>query len=276
MEIVSAPRFESEIARIQAAQARELGFRWGKLGTHSSRTLMLKELRQLLRVVPGATRRQDYADAILEENCLAKPTYITRRISLQRLTELYGLDRRILLFQVLRKLWKHHEDSHPLLALLLALARDPLLRATAQPVLATPVGHEFARQWVKEALHEVVGERLNEQTSDAVARNTLSSWTQSGHLHGRSRKMRRQVKAGPAALTFALLIAYLTGRRGALLFEVPWVAVLEIKRSAYLDVAGEARRIGLLDLKQAGNVLDISFPALLDRKAMEFLHGAHQ
>ena len=65
-------------------------------------------------------------------------------------------------------LWAQHETSRPLLALLLALARDPLLRATARAVVATPFGHEFARQSMKDALSDAVGDRLNDATLDNV------------------------------------------------------------------------------------------------------------
>ena len=76
-------------------------------------------------------------------------------------------------FRVLRGLWERHESSRPLLALLLALARDPLLRATATAVLRTPHGHEFARQPMTEALSEVAGDRLNEAILDKVVRNAV-------------------------------------------------------------------------------------------------------
>ena len=104
----------------------------------------------------------------MEHNCLRKRTAATRKLSLQRLSELYGLDARIVLFRVLRDLWGRHETSRPLLALLLALARDPLLRATARAVVATPFGHEFARQSMKDTLSDAVGDRLNDATLDNV------------------------------------------------------------------------------------------------------------
>ena len=101
---------------------------------------MLDELSQLLEVVSGEAHRQDYVDAVTHGNCLGKRTAATRQLSLQRLTELYGLDGRLLLFRALRSLWGRHLSSRPLLALLLALARDPLLRATAGAVITTPSG----------------------------------------------------------------------------------------------------------------------------------------
>lgn len=100
---------------------------------------MLDELSHLLHAVPGEASRADYAVAVMEGNCLRKRTAATRKLSLQRLTELYGLNGQIILFRVLRDLWGQHQTSRPLLALLLALARDPLLRATARAVVGTPI-----------------------------------------------------------------------------------------------------------------------------------------
>ena len=101
------------------------GFRSGDRGTHTSRTIMLDEFSNLLDAVPGKAIRNDYADAVVVHNCLGKRTAATRRLSFQRLTELYALKPQVILFRVLRDLWGRNETSRPLLALLLALARDP-------------------------------------------------------------------------------------------------------------------------------------------------------
>lgn len=218
----------------------------------------------------------DYADAVMEDNCLGKRTAATRKLSLQRLTELYSLDARVVLFRVLRDLWSRHATSRPLLALLLALARDPLLRATARAVIGTPFGHEFARQSMKDVLSEVVGDRLNEATLDKVVRNASSSWTQSGHLRGRGRKFRQRVEATPAATAYALLLGFAVGRRGRPLFETPWASMLDAGSNELIDVAVDAKRLGLLDLKQSGSMIDVSFPLLLTEKERELIHGAHR
>jgi hypothetical protein len=212
----------------------------------------------------------------MEDNCLGKRTAATRKLSLQRLTELYSLDARVVLFRVLRDLWSRHATSRPLLALLLALARDPLLRATARAVIGTPFGHEFARQSMKDALSEVVGDRLNEATLDKVVRNASSSWTQSGHLRGRGRKFRQRVEATPAATAYALLLGFAVGRRGRPLFETPWASMLDAGSNELIDVAVDAKRLGLLDLKQSGSMIDVSFPLLLTEKERELIHGAHR
>ena len=127
MGAISDLNYEVGIAGLAASQAMVWGFRSGERGTHTSRTMMLEELSHLLEAVPGDVAREQYADAVMEQNCLGKRTAATRKLSLQRLTELYALEPQVILFRVLRDLWGRNETSRPLLALLLALARDPLL-----------------------------------------------------------------------------------------------------------------------------------------------------
>ncbi|NOZ78339.1 MAG: hypothetical protein GXP48_03990 [Acidobacteria bacterium] len=191
------------------------GFRFGNRGTHTSRTIMLAELSELLAVVPADADRLVYACAIVDDNVLGKQTLATRRLTNQRLGELYGLDHRIPLFRVLRHLWALDEEGRPLLAMLCALARDPLLRCTAEGVLSLPFGTELVRTSYRETIREAVGHRLNDATLDKVARNMASSWTQSGHLEGRVRKVRRRVRPTVGPVTLALWLGSLGGRGGS-------------------------------------------------------------
>lgn len=244
-------------------QLREAGFRWGDRGTHTSRTIMLKELSALLANCPPDASRDDYLSAILKDNCLGKRTAATRKLSSQRLSELYALKPKIPLFRVMRRCWYADRDGQAVLAILLALARDPLLRITASSVLRLRPGEELTRQQMKEALNRLVGNRFNESTLDKVVRNAASSWTQSGHLKGRSRKMRRSVAPTPITTAFALLLGYLTGTRGTALFETLWAQVLDKSPGELIQLATDAKRLGLLDMSQSGDVIDLGFSRLL-------------
>ena len=121
---------------------------------------MFQELSLLLEAAPAEASRDDYAHLVIDDNCLGKRTTATRKLSLQRLRELYGLNRQILLFRVLRDMWENHGSSRPLLALLLAVARDPLLRATASVVIRSPYGLEVPRQSVTDVVSKAAADRL--------------------------------------------------------------------------------------------------------------------
>ena len=234
------------------------GFRFGARGTHSSRTIMLRELTELLATVPADATRDDYTTAIIEENVLGKQTHATRRSSRQRLSEMYGLDPRLALFRVLRHLWPMDPRGRPLVAMLCALARDPLLRSTTLPVLRLAVGDELVRSRFLDAIREAAGSRMNEAVLDKVARNAASSWAQSGHLQGRVRKVRQRVVPTPGAASMALWLGEMEGREGLSLLDSDWAAVLDARGRALLPLALDAKRLGLIQARAAGSVVEIN------------------
>ncbi len=251
------------------------GFRIGDIGTHTSRTIMLKELEQLFADQDTQASRANYVSAIIDQNCLSKKTVSTRKLSCQRLSELYGLNPSILLFRVLRSLWQVDEKGHTLLALLTGLARDPLLRVTATPVLQMHSGEELVRQKLTDALRQSVDNRLNDSTLDSVVRNTSSSWTQSGHLTGRMRKYRQKVNPTPIVTAYALLLGYILGARGDGLFTTLWAKVLDTPAEELISLATDAKRLGFLDLSQAGGVVEVSFNRILTEDERLLIHGTN-
>jgi hypothetical protein len=242
--------------------ARAAGIRFGPVGTHSSRTMMLEELTAVLSAAPPNSRPDAYAAAVVEDNCLAKQTAATRKHSLQHLRELYGLDPAIPLFRVLVRLWQIESAGRPLLALLASVARDPLLRATADVIIGMPEGAELQRTAVREALAKAVNNRLNESTLSKVARNAASTWSQSGHLKGRTFKFRRAVRATPISLAFALYLAHAAAFSTEESFSSGWVRILDCNSSTGLELAAAAKRLGLIDLRTAGDVIDLDLHRL--------------
>ena len=242
--------------------AQAAGFRFGEKGTHTSRTMMLVELTELLAAVPAIANREEYTEAIIEDNILGKQTTSTRRLTNQRLGELYGLSRAVPLFRILRRLWDIDEPGRPLIALLCAVARDPLLRATSKAVLPMPIGSELLRSAVTSAIRESVGTRLNESILDKVARNAGSSWSQSGHLEGRVRKIRREVRPTPGSVAFAVWFGSLHGLAGEDLLRTPWARMLDQSPVELLDLTLRAKQLGLLKASSGGGVVEIDVTPL--------------
>lgn len=238
------------------------GLRFGEKGTHTSRTMMLEELTELLGVLPPDTPRDHYAAAIIQDNVLGKATEATRKITSQRLVELYGLDPNLPLFQALRRVWSLDEPGRPISALLCALARDPLFRSTAKPVFELPEGAELPRTTFLEAIRSAVGDRLNVSVLDKVARNAASSWSQSGHLEGRVRKIRRRIAPTPGALALALWLGSLEGLAGEQLLGSRWAEVFGRSPRELEPVVLRAKQLGLISASIGGGTTEIDASGL--------------
>jgi len=236
---------------------------------------MLQELMDVFKVCGENATRNDYAKAIIEHNYLGKRTASTRKLTFQRLRELYGLDLSLPMFRMIRHYWKMDEPGRPVLALMTALARDPLLRITAEPVLRMQPGEELARQQMTDTLKRHAGDRFNDSTLDKVVRNTSSSWTQSGHLKGRGRKIRQRIQPTPFVAAFALLLGYFLGIRGSGLFHTFWARVLDVSADELTQLAIDAKRLGLLDMKRAGGIVAVSFNSILTVSERLLIHGTN-
>lgn len=240
-----------------------LGFCNGTMSVHTSRTMMLHELKLLLERVGADAPASSYAQAIMEENVLGKPTRSTRQRTAKRLKELYALDPRCTLFRLLRYFWPSDNGSHPMLAFLMACARDPLLREATPFVLAIPIGQIVPPREIVTYLNEQYPSRFRPTTLLSTAQNLASSWTQAGYLHGKKKKRRTRPHVTPVVIAFALLPDYLCGLRGSLLLDSLWTKVLDCSIADLTGLVEEASRQGWLRYKATGAVVDITFPGLL-------------
>jgi hypothetical protein len=254
------------------SQRLKSGFRDGDRGTHTSRTIMLTELCLLLDAVPQDVSREVYRRAVIEDNVLGKRTGATRKLSYQRLSELYGLDPKIPMFRYLRILWETDQESRPLIAFLCAYARDPLLRLSAPAVLEAEEGAVVDKNDLEKVLEEVAGDRFNPSILNKIARNAASSWTQSGHLNGRTRKQRTRPRPTAGAAAMALFIGYLEGLRAQRLFDTSWTRLLEVPLHRLQELTLEAARRGWLDYLRADTVVEVRFPGRLTLEEEEWTH----
>ena len=243
-----------------------MGFRIASSGPHTGKTLMLSELTSLFEAVEPSASSAHYRQAIVEGNVLGKPTASSRKETATRLKALYGLSPALPLFRVLRRLWALDSDASPLLALLSGLARDPLLRASADQVIPMRPGMTLMRADMVTAIEHFTRDRLGSKMLDAVARNTASSWTQSGHLRGKVCKKRIPVEPCSAALSLSLWLGYAEGRRGKGLLSSFWTSVLDLPTSALIGEILHAKRLGLIEASYGAGILSIN-PSRLDPEA---------
>jgi hypothetical protein len=252
-----------------------LGFRSGNRGTHTSRTMMLAELQSLLSTCPAHSSRVQYRQAIETDNLLGKKTATTRHKTFKHLSELYALDSSIPLFRVLRLLWNARPEGQPLLALLSACARDPVLASTADLIINTPPGKTVTQDALAHEISTKANDRFSTVTLSAAARNTGSSWTQSGHLQGKLTKVRARPVVTPANAAYALFLGHLSGASGQMLFRTVWARLLDVSENQLHGLAAEASRHGWITFKQAGNIVEVRFPNLLTPAEEEVRRGTH-
>lgn len=244
-------------------QALRAGVVVEPIGTHGSRTIMLAELRLLLAACRAPAHITDYRVAIVHDNALLKNTVATRRESFRRLRELYALNADLLLFRALREMWDEDVQAQPLLALLCACARDPLLRATAELVLATPLGDTVTPQGLARTVDACFPGRYNATMLANIGRHAASSWQQSGHLSGRLGKVRARAESRLTSVAYALLLSYLCGGRGEMLFHTLWSRLLDGPVQSLHDQAVTVARQGWIDYRHSGAVTDIGFSHFL-------------
>lgn len=240
-----------------------LGFRDGNTSVHTSRTMMLDELSLVLEKVDSNAHADAYRSAIIEENALGKPTRTTRQRTAQRLTELYCLNPACTLFRLLRHFWPADHAARPMLAFLAAAARDPLLRETTPFVQGIRYGEAVTPDEIAKHLNEKYAKRFQTSTALATAQRLASSWMQAGYLTGKVKKKRSRPVVTPVVAVFAVLLGYLCGLRGKLLLDSTWTRFLDRTPAELTDLLYEASRQGWLTYKEAGGVVEITFPGLL-------------
>lgn len=249
-----------------------LGFSFERGGVHTARTMMLAELRALLSFVDAVdAAKADYLDAIQTANCLGKRSGRTRALTFRHLADLYALDPSLLVFRALRFFWQRDVEGQPLLAALCAYSRDPILRTTAPFVFGFQEGASLTREAMEEFLDAQEPGRFSKATLKSTAQNLNSSWTQSGHLAGRVRKVRARAVATPGAASLVLLLGYVSGLRGESLFKSDYTRMLDCSFERTLELAEDASRRGWISLKRVGQVVEVLFPNLITAQEMEWL-----
>jgi hypothetical protein len=248
------------------------GFRLERSSTHTSRTMMLEELRELLSYVdhPEAGK-VEYRRAIDDENCLGKRSSKTRLLTYRHLSDLYALDPSLILFRTLVYFWQRDPCGQPLLALLCACARDSILRSTVSFILPFPEGATVTREALEAFIDAKEPGRFSKATLTSTAQNINATWTQAGHLTGRRHKVRAKALPTTGSVSYALLLGYLTGSRGQALFTTDYARLLDVSGEQAMQLAAEASRRGWIVFKRVGEVIEVLFPHLIHAQEMEWI-----
>ena len=240
-----------------------LGFRFGANGPHAARSMMVADIGMLCSRLPHHADRAAYAREVLELNSLDKPTRSARKLALRHLTTLYGLDPGLAVFRAFRRLWAFDESARPVLALFIALARDPLLRSTQDFIRTKRPGETVSRQDLEQVLSQRYPDRFSRACLRSFAQNINGTWTQAGYLAGRVQKTRLSPIVRPANVAFGLLLGHLEGLSGQRLFTSSWMALLDGLPADLEAQALSASHSGLLVFMNAGGVKEVRFPGYL-------------
>lgn len=248
------------------------GFRFGRNGAHSARTIMFDEVGLLFERLPVDASRSDYVREIVELNALSKRTKKSRELTLRHLVSLYALTPDVPIFRVFRRLWGQDIEARRVLALTIALARDPLLHLSQDFILAKHLGELVERSELEELLQRGTPGRFSPASLKSFAQNINGSWTQAGFLKGKVHKVRVQPTATPTNLAYALFLGYLEGLRAQRLFSSDWARLLSGSPDELVAMAQSASRRGLLVFMNAGGVMEVRFPGYLTPEEEGWLH----
>ena len=170
------------------------------------------------------------------------------------------------MFYALRTLAEADPGSLPLLALLSGVTRDALLRSSASVILRTPVGAPVSAVDISAEVARGMPDRLAPGILDKVGRNAASSWTQSGHLSGRAKKIRDRAEPSVGSVSFAMFLGHLSGARGLGLYETLWASLLDTSPDKLDAMAFAASQRGLMEYRRMGEVAEFGFSGLLGER----------
>ena len=235
----------------------------GFVGTLTARTLMLAELSALLETLGDQTAtRARIGELIVEENVCAKPSRATRQKTLRHLRELYGLSDEVRLWRTLRFLWRQSLPERPLLALLIAFSREPVLRLTWNWIADLAPGQTVWPAEFDAFIEAHVPGRYGAKTRIALGKNVACAWAQSGHLSQSSPKRRARAQAGPASVALALYLGHLEGLAPEECFHGRWTSLLDAPQHRLDEWAFEAHKRGWLDYRRIERVVHLDYGRL--------------
>ena len=233
--------------------------------------MMLNDLTVLLSDGRIEQSRGSLVGAIEQENVLGKRSVQSRKLAVRHLAKLYLLDRDVPLYRAFVYLWQREPSGRPLLAFLVAYVRDAVLRSSTPFIHGLKAGTPFQRESLESFIDQLETGRFSQATLKSTVRNLAGTWTQAGHLRGRVNKVRRFVQPTPSAVAMALLLSFVSGDRGQLLFESEYIKLLDCSARQGVELAETAASKGWINFKRVGSIMEVAFPRLLTQEEREWI-----
>jgi hypothetical protein len=230
---------------------------------------MVRDLEAIFGSTAPSAVPNDYARLVVDENVLGKRTAAARKHTLHNLVNLYAMDPAVPVFRIFRDLWDQDPEGRPLLALLCAVARDPLLRASVPVVLDAP----RSKPLTSATLAFTVTREMTPATKKAIGTRMLSSWAQAGFFDSPRKRIRVQPCATPGTTAYALALGFMEGGRGSLLLTTPWTRLLDVPADCIQSLARQAARRGWIEYRAAGDVVDLRVEALFNLEERGWCDG---
>lgn len=259
---------------INVSSNNAFGLKLNTISTpHTSKTIMVDELSLLIGDSSiSFTSAQEVRNLALSENLLRKQSSAAKENAIQRLIAFYALDDSIAVFRLLKHFWKFSQANRHLLAIQCATSRDPLLRISADYVLSLTPGQPFEKDKLKALIVAETKGHFGENTTNSMVRNLASSWTQSGHLLGKTGKKRSKVVATVENVAYAIAIGYLSGVRSDALYTSLYARMTDLSNHQIDSMLHESSRRGWINYRRTGSVLDIDIRPLLTSDELRLLN----
>lgn len=249
------------------------GFCFDQGGVHLARTMMFEDFSVVMSACHGTYTKSEVVRVVVDENCLGKPSIKARKLAAQHLMKLYGFSNELAIFRAQSYLWERDDEGKCQVALLVAFARDSVLRESAPFILSMKDGEPYERVDLEEYIEAKHPDRFSKSMLKSLAQNLAGTWTRSGYLVGRNKKIRRCIDPTAGAMVMALVMSYLRGSRGMLTFESEYVKLLGCNRATAIELARTASQRGWLDMKHIGDVVEFSFPKIFTASEVEAPRG---
>ena len=243
----------------ETSDVAQFGFRRAGGSIHTSQTILASNATLLIAAMgtePAAWDREAIRRKIVEDNLFGKRTESARLGSLRDMIALYGFDAPPPVTQAALAVWNTASNRSLLLGML-AVARDPILRASAQVIFAAESGESISFRTMAANLELEYPGRFSAGTLRAVGERCVSSWGQTGHLTNDTQRRRTAAIPDPALTGFAAFLAICAGFSGAAILESSWFRMLDVSSEQALSLLRRAEATGDIRLRIAGHVFDI-------------------